>query len=83
MTPRLRLTGWNRSGDAYRPTKSSSATWDLDDDADPVLLGRHRGEIWCIAVSRDGERALTGSSDQSIGLWDLRSGRLVRRMFGI
>jgi len=32
--------------------------------------------------SRDGKRAISGSWDHTIGIWDLSSGRLIRRLTG-
>lgn len=43
-----------------------------------ALLG-HTGEVLAVAVSRSGSRALTGADDRSLRLWDLATGRELRR----
>jgi WD40 repeat protein len=43
---------------------------------------RHRGAIWCSALSRDGRLLATGGLDGSIRLWDLETGKLVRALIG-
>ncbi len=38
--------------------------------------------VTCLAVSRDGRRALTGSGDTTVRLWDLETGRCLERFTG-
>ena len=45
-------------------------------------LEGHGGPVKGVAISPDGERALTASFDYSVGLWDLRSNTLVRWLEG-
>jgi cytochrome c len=45
-------------------------------------LEGHGGPIKGVAISPDGERALTASFDNSVGLWDLRSNTLIRWLDG-
>lgn len=45
-------------------------------------LEGHGGPIKGVAVSADGSRALTASFDNSVGLWDLGTGRLIRWLEG-
>lgn len=43
-------------------------------------LSGHKDHVACIAVSKDGTKALSGSeSDHALFLWDLRTGLLIRR----
>ena len=42
----------------------------------------HSREIESVAVSRDGQRALTGSYDATIKLWDIASGQLLKSYGG-
>jgi len=50
------------------------------------LLGdyrfRHGGGITCIAAHPDGKRVLTGSQDNTFRLWDLGTGKELRRSTG-
>jgi WD40 repeat protein/mono/diheme cytochrome c family protein len=42
----------------------------------------HTGVIGCIAFSADGKRAVTGSDDQTVRVWDVASGKEVLRLSG-
>lgn len=49
----------------------------------PLLqLTGHAAEVYCVAVSADGGRALTGSADRSAKLWDLATGACLRTYEG-
>ena len=45
-------------------------------------LQGHGGPIKGVAISADGELALTASFDYSVGLWRLSDGKLIRRLEG-
>ncbi len=62
-------------------TASPSA---LADDTKPQLVVQlgHSSGITAIAISHDGRYALTGSNDSSALLWEVASGREVRRFLG-
>jgi WD40 repeat protein len=38
----------------------------------------HTARVMCVALSADGTRALSGSGDYKVNLWDTRSGELLR-----
>jgi WD40 repeat protein len=43
---------------------------------------RHRRDVSALAVSRDGLRALTGSDDKTLKLWDVTSGKSMASLRG-
>ena len=45
-------------------------------------LAGHRGVIWCVGVTPDGRYAVSGSSDFTLKLWDLRIKGIVRTLHG-
>jgi WD40 repeat protein/uncharacterized caspase-like protein len=47
-----------------------------------ILNGHSGGGVLAVAVSNDGKFALTGSADQTALLWDLETGKQLRRFFG-
>lgn len=47
-----------------------------------ILNGHSGGGVLAVAVSHDGKFALTGSSDQTALLWDLETGKQLRRFVG-
>ena len=44
-------------------------TWDADKFQHIQRLGGHHGEIWALAVSRNGETVVTAAHDKSIRVW--------------
>lgn len=44
------------------------------------LVG-HTGDVLAVAVSGDGKRLVSGSSDQTLRVWDIPSGRLLLTLF--
>ncbi len=47
-----------------------------------LVLEGHGDVVVSVAVSPDGRRALSGSNDGTIRLWDLESGKQIRRLHG-
>ncbi|RMD95137.1 MAG: cytochrome C [Alphaproteobacteria bacterium] len=47
-----------------------------------ATLAGHGGPVMAVDISQDGARALTGSFDNSLGLWDVDSARLIRWLDG-
>jgi WD40 repeat protein len=56
------------------------ALWDPAGKELPRLSYGHSMDISCIAFSRVGNRALTGSEDRSVRLWDLNSGKELKQL---
>jgi WD40 repeat protein len=41
----------------------------------------HTGDVWAVAVSRDGRLLISGSSDQTVRLWEVYTGKLLLTLF--
>jgi WD40 repeat protein len=48
----------------------------------PAPFQGHTDPVLCLAISPDGRRALSGSADNTVRLWDVTSGQEVRRFLG-
>ncbi len=57
-------------------------TWDLETGTSLRTLTGHSGRIVALVTTPDGQRAISASLDQTIRIWDLRSGRTVRSVDG-
>ncbi len=55
---------------------------DIGERPELVVQTGHSTCIQSVAFSRDGRRALTGSWDKTAILWDVESGRMLRRFLG-
>src|SRR5262249_29413183 len=47
-----------------------------------LVLRGHTDAVWCVCVSADGKRVLTGSADKSLRLWDADTGKQLRVFAG-
>jgi WD40 repeat protein len=55
--------------------------WDLLENHGNTLSG-HDHTVWSVALSRDGARALSGSLDKTVRLWDLPRGKQLKKLEG-
>jgi serine/threonine protein kinase len=69
------------SGHVLTGQGASVRVWDAS-GREIVRLTGHTNAVRSIAVSRDGQRAVTGSDDRTLRLWDLASGREIERWTG-
>jgi small GTP-binding protein len=46
------------------------------------VLEGHTASVWSVALSADGQQALSGSADNTLRVWDLASGRCLRVLEG-
>ena len=56
----------------------------LHSSGSPLLriLSSHSDYVWDVAVTQDGQRAISASWDNSLKVWDLESGRELRTLAG-
>ncbi len=50
--------------------------------AEKIFKLDYQESIWSFAFSPDGKRALTGSNDNTVRLWDVETGRCLRVLEG-
>jgi WD40 repeat protein len=46
------------------------------------ILEGHRGEVWALALTPDGRRAVSASLDKTLRVWDLEQGEALRTLEG-
>jgi len=56
--------------------------WDLETGERLNTLEGHEDRVTCVSVTPDGRRAISGGADHALCLWDLESGRCVKRFRG-
>ncbi len=72
-------------GDDFLASGSRDQTirlWDLRSGQETSAIATRAGAVFGLAVSRDGELALSAHFDTVCRLWDLRSGQEIRRFLG-
>jgi WD40 repeat protein len=47
-----------------------------------LRLTGHTDKVWCVCVSADGKRVLSGSADRTLRLWDAHTGKCLRVFAG-
>jgi WD40 repeat protein len=55
--------------------------WNVSKDR-PAAPAAHAGQIWSVAFSPDGKRVVAGGGDHVVRLWDVATGKLLRRFEG-
>jgi WD40 repeat protein len=63
---------------AYRVPDNTVVLRDVDTNRVRAVLRGHEQPVHTVCFSGDGARLLTGSREQTVRLWDARSGRLLR-----
>jgi WD40 repeat protein len=89
--PRLTLAGVSLSPDGQRlalalgnlgnPTQGGEIEmWDLQTKKYLLTIRGHASAVTCVAFSPDGKRLASGSSDQTVKVWDARAGEMPRTL---
>lgn len=73
--PELKLTTENNSEQNFKSIDETSLL-------KPLTLKGHTNRVWCVAQSLDGSRVLSGSSDKTLRLWDMKSSSCIREIKG-
>jgi len=73
---------YNREGDIiFSAAKDSSpCVWYSSNGERLGTLDGHNGAIWCIDVDWKTTRAITGSGDMSVRLWDVETGKSLNKI---
>jgi WD40 repeat protein len=69
------------SGNMVREFKAAPEPKPADPKTPPKKAGEpvgHRDQVFSIALSKDGKLLASGSSDQTVKLWDVATGKVVR-----
>jgi energy-coupling factor transporter ATP-binding protein EcfA2 len=75
-----RIAAFLRDFDAGTPRPRLRPLWPaLKAAGGPVLgiLAGHTGRVWTVVLSGDGKRAVSGSKDHTVRVWDLGSGKCL------
>jgi WD40 repeat protein len=62
--------------------KLSAIIWDVESGRQIHRLMGHTGDVYAVAFTPDGERAVTGSTDSTLCLWEVLTGQLIAKMTG-
>ena len=62
------------SGEVITASQDSTVrVWSLTADECQACYEGHSGPVLCLAMSCDGENAISGSDDKTVRVWDLRT----------
>ncbi len=56
--------------------------WDAAQGIELQAWAKHNGEVYAVAVTPDGRRAVSGSMDETVRVWDVEQGRLLHTLKG-
>jgi WD40 repeat protein len=56
-------------------TDNTARLWDAQTGQEKATLKSHRGSLWSVCFSPDGQRVLTGGEDKTARLWDAQTGQ--------
>jgi WD40 repeat protein len=54
--------------------------WNVESGSELRTLQGHAAAVTAVALSSDGQRAVTGSADRTIKVWDVESGHELRTL---
>ncbi|MGO6840432.1 hypothetical protein GUK34_28425 [Rhizobium leguminosarum] len=70
-----------RNEDA-NPQENNAHVWDVATGKEIKQLIGHTGEIFAVAITRDGKLAITGSKDRTARIWDIATGKTLVTLSG-
>ena len=73
------ISGGERGYLAMYDTEQVAATKSLDKPVNQFI--GHSNDVWSVALSDDDQFLVSGSSDQTVRLWDVKSGRNILTIF--
>ncbi len=56
--------------------------WNLDTQGETKVLKGHQGSVRGVAISTDGQRAVSASEDRTVRVWDLATGKCIAKLEG-
>ncbi|MBD0340551.1 MAG: WD40 repeat domain-containing protein, partial [Microcoleus sp. Co-bin12] len=56
--------------------------WDLTTRKEEFTLKGHSHSVKAVAITPDGKRAISGSTDKTLKVWDLSSGNVIASFAG-